>query len=306
MPQIFDCKAVAEQIKKQCLVESEVLQKEGIQPKLSLLRVGAKGPDVSYERSILKVMDAAGIAVEVLALPEDISEEDYIKVMQAENADPKVHGILAFRPLDNINEGTAISDCLHPDKDVDASTTANLGRIMMGDKRGFLPCTAAALLAVLQFYNINLDGKNVVIVNRSNVIGKPLSMMLTQLNATVTLCHTHTRDLAAKCRAADILILGLNACNLITEDFVGPHTILLDATTVWQKAVDENGHPVLNEKTGRQRVITRGCCTDAVLAACAAYTPVPGIGGITTSLLARNVIQACRLQHGLEEKESAL
>jgi len=301
----LDCKAVADEIKAQCAKKAAALKARDIRPKLGILRVGEKGPDLSYEKGILSFMREIGITVEVVALPAEVSQERYVGEMQKLNADASVHGILALRPLDHIEEETAISDCLCTEKDVDAATTKNLGRIMAGDKRGFLPCTAAALLSVLDYYEISLDGKDVVLINRSNVIGKPLSMMLLQRNATVTICHTHTEGLPEKCRQADILILGLNGTDLITEDFVTPHTVLLDATTVWQKVFDEAGNPVLNEKTGRQRVRTRGCCTEAALDACAAFTPVPGIGGITTALLAKNVLQACCLQNEPRLQEKA-
>ena len=200
--QVLDCKVVAQAISEECKAAADELKAKGITPKLGIVRVGEKGPDLSYEKGATKTMNEAGIEVEVFALPADISQDDYIAKMKELNADPTIHGILAFRPLDNIDENAAIGEILNPLKDVDACTAANMGKLVVGDPTGLYPCTAAAIVEVINYYAEQIKatvrpnyeplplakpgqeddvacGLDVCIINNSNVIGKPASMLLT-------------------------------------------------------------------------------------------------------------------------------
>ena len=204
--QVLDCKVVAQAISEECKAAADELKAKGITPKLGIVRVGEKGPDLSYEKGATKTMNEAGIEVEVFALPADISQDDYIAKMKELNADPTIHGILAFRPLDNIDENAAIGEILNPLKDVDACTAANMGKLVVGDPTGLYPCTAAAIVEVINYYAEQIKatvrpnyeplplakpgqeddvacGLDVCIINNSNVIGKPASMLLTNLTA---------------------------------------------------------------------------------------------------------------------------
>ncbi len=278
MAQLLDCKIVAAKIREQAKQDVDALKAEGISPKLGMVRVGEKGPDLAYERTATRLCEEAGILVEVLALPEDVSEADYIAQFKKMNADPSIHGILPFRPLDHIDEKVAIGNNLLAVKDVDAGTDGNLGKVVLGDPTGLQPCTPAAIMAVLDYYDIDVKAQNVVIVNNSNVFGKPLSLMLTNRFATVTICHEFTKDLASFTKNADILITAVPVENLITADMVSEDSILIDATII--------------RKEGK--II--GCLSEEAREKCKAYTPVPGLGTVTSSLLVTNVVKACQLQ----------
>ena len=152
MAQLLDCKLVAQSIKDDCKAQADALKAQGITPKLGIVRVGEKGPDLAYERGATNTMNEAGIEVEVFAMPADVSQDDYIKKFREINADPSIHGILAFRPLDNIDETEAISNNLSAVKDCDSSTTENMGKVVINDPTGLYPCTAAAIMEIIDFY----------------------------------------------------------------------------------------------------------------------------------------------------------
>ena len=300
MPEILDAALVAQSVKDNCKAEVAALKEKGITPKVGVVRVGAKGPDLSYEKSIKNIMGEADIEVEVYELDAEVSQDDYIAKFKEVNADPAVHGILAFRPLDNIDENVAIAANLDILKDVDSTCDSNMGKVVLNDPNGFEPCTAAAIMKIIDFYNIDVKGKNVVVVNNSNVIGKPVSMMLTNRFATVTITHVFTEDLPSFTQKADILITAVPVEGAIGAEHVNENTTIIDATVIRKKMVDENGEPVINEKTGRQKMQVIGCTTEEARNICKAYTPVPGLGKVTSAILAENVIKACKLQNGIE------
>ncbi len=324
MANVLDCKAVAQSIKDDCKAQADALRAKGIIPKLGIVRVGEKGPDLSYEKGATKTMAEAGIEVEVFAMPADVSQEDYIAKFREINADPAIHGILAFRPLDNIDETVAISENLSAVKDCDASTTENMGKVVINDPTGLYPCTAAAIMEVIDYYADEIKahtrknykplelakpgqeddvccGLDVCIINNSNVIGKPLSMMLTNRFATVSIVHhlTHAEVKNDYIHRADVVVAATPFKDSVTADMIGEDAIVIDAAVVREKAFDENGEPIINEKTGRQKINTFGCCSADVEEKAAWKTPVPGIGAITSALLAKNLIKACKVQNGL-------
>jgi len=322
--QVLDCKVVAQSIKDECKADAEALKAKGIVPKLGILRVGEKGPDLSYEKGATATMNEAGIEVEVFALPADVTQEDYIKKLRELNEDKTIHGILAFRPLDNIDENVAIGENLSPLKDVDACTAANMGKLVVNDPTGLYPCTASAIVEVINYYADQIKetvrkkyvplplakpgqeddvacGLDVCIINNSNVIGKPASMLLTNRFATVSIVHhlTHDETKRMYTAGADVVIAATPFKDSVTADMIGEGAIVIDASVVREKAVDENGNPIINEKTGKQKTNTFGCCSKDVWEKASWMTPVPGVGSITSALLAKNLIKACKVQNGL-------
>lgn len=293
MTELLECRPVAEAVKKRTAETVRELKEKGISPKLAILRVGEKGPDLAYERGATKSLEEVGIEVEVHVLPESTDEETYIGKMKELNEDPTVHGILPFRPLDNIDEKRAITDVIDPLKDVDGSTEVNLGKILLGDTSALVPCTAQAVIEILDFYGIDAAGKNITIVNRSNVIGKPLSMMLVSRHATVSVCNSRTKPLKRFTGQADIVVTAIPATDVITGDMVNGNTVLIDASVIRKRKTDSDGNPVINEKTGKPAMKTVGCCSEEVYKTAGKITPVPGLGSITSALLGGNLVNAC-------------
>ena len=194
--QIIKGKPVADQISENLIKEVNELVKEGIHPKLAIVRVGARGDDLAYERGALKRCQTIGIETEVVELAEDITQEDYEKTLRSLNDNKDVHGILCFRPLPKQLDEEAIKYVISPEKDVDCFSPINSAKIMEGDKSGFPPCTPTAVVEILKHYGVELKGANVAVLGRSMVVGKPAAMLLLNENATVTICHSRTKDLA--------------------------------------------------------------------------------------------------------------
>lgn len=322
---VLDCKVVAQSIKDECKKAADELKAKGITPKLGIVRVGEKGPDISYEKGATKTMAEAGIEVEVFAWDADITQEEYIEKFRAVNADPAIHGILAFRPLDNIDENVAIGENISAIKDVDACTAANMGKLVINDPTGLYPCTASAIVEIIDYYADEIKkirqakyaplalakpgqeddvccGLDVCVINNSNVIGKPVSMMLTNRFATVSIVHhlTHPEIKAEYTKRADVVICATPFKNSIDIDLIAEGAVVIDASVVREKAFDADGNPIMNEKTGRQKINTFGCCTPAVEEVASWKTPVPGVGAITSALLAKNLIKACKIQNGIK------
>ncbi len=256
----------------------DVLAEGGVVPTLATLRAGEREDDLSYERGARKRCEAAGIAVRSYTLPEDCSQEELISVIAEINSDDAIHGCLMFRPLPaGLNEAAACA-MLDPAKDVDCATEASLIGVLAGRATGFPPCTAEACMRLLDHYGIELEGKRVVVVGRSLVIGKPVAMMLLARNATTTICHTRTRDLAAECSRADILIAAAGHAGAITESCLAPGQVVVDVGINWDEAAQKLVGDV--DFDAAQRIV-------------AAATPVPGgIGPITTAILAKHVVEA--------------
>lgn len=249
-------------------------------PCLAAVSVGAQPDDLAYLRSIAQAAEGCGIAVRHVPLPADCAPDTLTDTLRALSADGAVHGVLLLRPLPTALRAQEMLDTLDARKDVDGMTTASLGALVTG-AAGFAPCTAEACMELLRAHGIDPAGRRVTVVGRSLVIGRPAALLLTRADATVTLCHRKTPDLAARCRDADILLAAAGAPGLITRDFVRPGQIVLDA-----------GATALPDGTLRGDV-----APDA--AAIAVCTPVPGgIGSVTTALLLRHTVQAAEnLRH---------
>ena len=249
-------------------------------PCLAAVSVGAQPDDRAYLHSIAQAAAGCGVTVRPVPLPADCAPETLTDTLRALSADGAVHGVLLLRPLPAALRAQEILDTLDARKDVDGMTTLSLGALVTG-AAGFAPCTAEACMELLRAHGIDPAGRRVTVVGRSLVIGRPAALLLTRADATVTLCHRKTSDLAARCRDADILLAAAGAPGLITRDFVRPGQIVLDA-----------GATALPDGTLRGDV-----APDA--AAIAVCTPVPGgIGSVTTALLLRHTVQAAEnLRH---------
>jgi methylenetetrahydrofolate dehydrogenase (NADP+)/methenyltetrahydrofolate cyclohydrolase len=277
MADILKGAPVAEAINESAKAGVVKLAKEGIIPTLAILRVGERGDDISYERGATKRCEKVGVAVRSMVFPENISQEALIIEIQALNQDPLVHGILLFRPLPKHMNETAVCESLNPAKDVDGITSVSMAGVFRGLPQGFPPCTPQACMEVLDYYRIDLTGKKAAVIGRSLVVGKPLAMMLLGRHATVTICHTRTKDMASICREADILCAAAGQAKMVNGDYLSSGQILLDVGI----NVDEEGHLQGDVDAGSaQEVVT-------------AYTPVPGgIGTVTTSVLVKHVVEA--------------
>ena len=251
------------------------LEGKGIVPTLAVVRVGAREDDLAYERGIKKKFSDMNCQVTVVELPEDVSQEDLDETVKALDNDSEIHGILLFRPLPKHLTDKNIVNTISSGKDVDCMGNANMAKLFAGDKDGFAPCTAQAVMEMISHYGIDIKGKKVTVIGRSLVIGKPVALMLIGGNATVTVCHTKTADLKAECLAADIIVAAAGKAKMITKEYVRPGQIVLDVGM----NVDEEGK----------------LCGDVDFAGVSeivdSITPVPrGVGSVTTSVLLKNTV----------------
>lgn len=280
--QIIKGKPVADKISEDLIKEVELLVKEGINPKLTIVRVGARSDDLSYERGALKRCQNIGITTEVLELAEDITQEEYIDVLKKVNDDKDVNGILCFRPLPKHLNEEVIKYVIAPEKDVDCFSPINSAKVMEGDKSGFPPCTPTAVVEILKHYNVDLKGSKVTVLGRSMVVGKPVSMLLLSEHATVTICHSKTKNLSDVAAEADVLIAAIGRAKMVDESFVKDGAVVIDVGI----NVDEEGN------------LCGDVDTNAVLNKVSMITPVPaGVGSVTTSILAKHLVKACKLQN---------
>ena len=263
--QIIKGKPVADKISEELIKEVDLLIKEGINPKLTIVRVGARSDDLSYERGALKRCQNIGITTEVLELAEDITQEEYIDVLKRVNDDKNVNGILCFRPLPKHLNEEVIKYVIAPEKDVDCFSPINSAKVMEGDKSGFPPCTPTAVVEILKHYNVDLKGSKVL-----------------SEHATVTICHSKTKNLSGVAAEADVLIAAIGRAKMVDESFVKDGAVVIDVGI----NVDEEGN------------LCGDVDTNAVLDKVSMITPVPaGVGSVTTSILAKHVVKACKLQN---------
>ena len=265
----------------------EELKAKGVVPTLGIVRVGERPDDLSYERGATKRAELIGVEVEKFVLPEDVSKEDLLKVIDEINANDKIHGVLMFRPLPKHLKADQDEICnrLDPKKDVDGMTDLSNAGVFMGKNMGYAPCTPAACMEILDHYGIDCTGKKAVIIGRSLVVGKPAAMMLMAKNATVTVCHTRTKDVPSVTREADILVSAAGVLRSLTKEYVRPGQIVIDVSINWDEA-----------KGG----IAGDAVYEEIEPVVEAITPVPGgVGSVTTSVLIGHVVEAARLAAGL-------
>ena len=282
MGEIIKGKPVGDALSDQLKLECEALVKDGIQPKLAILRVGAKPNDLSYEKGALKKCETIGIQTEVTELPEGTTQDEYIAALEKLNNDASVNGILTFRPLPEGIDEEVIKNVIAAEKDVDCFSPLNTAKLMEGDKSGFPPCTPTAVVEILKHYDVELNGANVAVLGRSMVVGKPAAMLLLNENATVTICHSRTKNLEKVTSQADILVAAVGRAKMIKENFVKEGAVVIDVGI----NVDENGN------------LCGDVDTASVQDKVSMITPVPaGVGSVTTSILAKHVVKACKNQN---------
>ena len=270
-------KTVSDNIKAS--VEEKIASLNGDVPVLAIIRVGERPGDISYENSATKKLSGMGIKVVSVHLPADIDQDIFKKEFSAVNDDEKIDGILIMRPLPKrLKEAEHWMEMnIHPDKDIDCIGPHNLAGIMRSKDEAFAPCTAQSAIEILKGYDIDLKGKNVALIGRSMVIGKPLSMMLLKEDATVTVCHTKTADVPGICRSADIIISAAGHAGIVGPEYVRQGQVIIDVGT----SVDENGKLVGDVDLA---AIEAAGITDIKA------TPVPGgVGVVTTAVLAKHV-----------------
>ena len=276
MAQKMDGKAVSLALRERIRARCEALVAEtGIRPGLAVILVGEDPASQVYVKNKKKGCEEVGFLSREYLLPADTKEEDLLSLIDRLNLDPEIHGILVQLPVPRGIDSERVIARIDPKKDVDAFTHENVGRIMIGDF-DLLPCTPAGIMEILDYYGISPEGKHAVVIGRSNIVGKPMAMLLLHRNATVTICHSRTRDLAAICREADILVAAVGKPAFVTADMVKPGAVVIDV--------------------GIHRG-EKGLCGDVDFAAVepvASYiTPVPGgVGPMTISLLLQNTLTA--------------
>jgi methylenetetrahydrofolate dehydrogenase (NADP+)/methenyltetrahydrofolate cyclohydrolase len=218
-------KPVADKISDDIKQQIDKLTKK---PKLAIIRVGNREDDLSYERGILNRCSKVGIETEVVELSENISQKEYIEHIHRFNEDEYTNSILCFRPLPRQLNEDEIKYEISPKKDVDCFNPQNLNKVFMGEKDMILPCTPQAVIEILKYYNIEIKSKNITVLGRSTVVGKPVAMLLLNENATVTIAHSKTENLAEVCSNADILVVAIGKAKMIDDSFVKDGAIVID------------------------------------------------------------------------------
>jgi methylenetetrahydrofolate dehydrogenase (NADP+)/methenyltetrahydrofolate cyclohydrolase len=279
LAKILDGKAVAASIREEVRAEVRALKEKGLTPKLSVVLVGEDPASVLYARSKERACKNSGIEFELHKFPESASEEEVLAKLAELSSDPNCHGIMVELPLPKHINKERVMMAVHPDKDVDGLSPINRGR-MFTNKDGLFPVTPQSCIEIMKRQGVTLEGKNVCLVGRGDTVGKPLIFLLLNENATVTVCHTRTKDLKKHTLAADIIVAAAGRAGLVTRDMVSPGTVVVDAG--------------INEVDGK----TVGDVDfDAVSEIAGAISPVPGgVGSLTTALIQKNILKAVSLQ----------
>ncbi len=283
MTELLSGKPVAEAIKQDILGRVENLKAHDTVPALAIIRIGANKDDITYENSLMKVAQSLGIAVESISFEETVCEADLIDAVRAVNDNAAIHGCLMFRPLPKGIDEFQVCNTLDPAKDVDGMTSLSLAGIFMGTSEGYPCATAEACIRLLDFYNIDVASKQVVVIGRSLVIGKPVAMLALNRDATVTLCHSKSADLADIVRRADIVICATGRARAFGKCYFDAGQTVIDVGTNISDDGDLCGDVDLGEVYGNIAYVT----------------PVPGgVGSVTTAVLLDHVVasaeRACR------------
>ncbi|MDD4311747.1 MAG: tetrahydrofolate dehydrogenase/cyclohydrolase catalytic domain-containing protein, partial [Eubacteriales bacterium] len=228
MAQLLKGAEVVSALNERIKADVAALVSRGALPTLAILRVGEKPDDLAYERGAVKRAETVGVAVRQIVLPETVSQEELLAEIEKINADDTIHGCLMLRPLPKHLDDLRAREALLSEKDIDGITEGSLAGVFTGAKRGFPPCTAQACMEILRYYGIDLAGKRAVVIGRSLVIGKPVAMMLLGQNATVTICHTKTKDMPTLTKQAEILIVAAGKPGVVGAEFVSAGQIVLD------------------------------------------------------------------------------
>ena len=284
MAQIIDGKAISANVKAQVKDETYKLREMGIEVGLAVVIVGDNPASRVYVNNKKKACAEVGFTSYEYALPQETTQEELLELVNKLNNDDKVNGILVQLPLPKQINENAIINAIRPDKDVDAFHPENVGHIMIGDF-SFLPCTPAGVMEMLAQTGIETEGKECVVIGRSNIVGKPMAMLLLHKNATVTICHSRTKQLAEVCRKADILVAAVGKANFVTPDMIKEGAVVIDV--------------------GMNRLENGKLCGDVDYNACfdkAGYiTPVPGgVGPMTIAMLMKNTLTSAKIKNNIQ------
>ena len=284
MAELIDGKAIAAQIRAQIAQEVLKLQEDqGVTPGLAVVLVGDDPASRTYVRNKEKACEEAGIYSEKYLLSADTTQEQLMDLVRRLNEKEDIDGILVQLPLPEGLDDKPIVEAIRPDKDVDAFHPVNVGEIMIGNYR-FLPCTPAGIIELLKSKNIVIEGKNCVVIGRSNIVGKPVAMLLLHQNGTVTVCHSKTKGLKEICRGADILVSAVGKAKFVTADMVKPGAAVIDVGM----NRDENGK------------LCGDVDFESVEPVASYLTPVPGgVGPMTIAMLLKNTLTAAKIHCGL-------
>lgn len=280
----MDGKMVSAKVRGSILEEVNKLKEQGVRPGLAVIIVGEDPASQVYVRNKERACEECGFYSEKYALPEETTQEQLLELIEELNQNPRIDGILCQLPVPKHIDDQAIIDAISPEKDVDAFHPVNVGKIMVGNF-DFLPCTPAGVMQLLEEYGIDPQGKNCVVIGRSNIVGKPMSMLLLHKNGTVTICHSCTKNLKEVCAQADILVAAVGKADFVTADMVKEGATVIDVG--------------MNRKDGK---LCGDVCFDEVNEKAAYLTPVPGgVGPMTITMLMKNTLKAAKLHHGIED-----
>ena len=285
MATILKGSPVANAIMEKVNKDIELLNNHGVQPTLAIVRTGDNPDDIAYENSAASKCEKAGVSMKRVALPSDVDQDTYEGVLKELNEDNEVHGILLLWPVPKHLDQKRIREALSPEKDMDGCSFGSLAGIYSNTELGYGPCTAEAVMRLLNHYGIELSGKKVAVIGRSLVIGLPVATMLIHKNATVVNCHTKTPDVPAITKEADIIVATAGSMKLVDEKYVKENQVVIDVGINWDS--------VNNKLVGDVDF-------DKVEPIVSAITPVPGgVGNVTTAILISHVVAAAKKAKGL-------
>jgi len=287
---LIDGRAIAKKVRADAAERAKRLIEKGVRPGLAVVLVGDNPASVVYTTAKSKAAEEAGMYSLNLRLPADISQADLLARVDALNSDPKIHGILVQMPLPKQIDPDTVIRRIDPSKDVDGFHPVNVGKMLIGERDGFIPCTPAGIQLLLKESGVRTPGKNCVVIGRSNIVGKPMVALMLQdnenANCTVTVCHRHTVDLKARTREADILIVAAGRPRIVTGDMVKPGAVVIDVGT------NRVNDPSTKSGTRLQGDVD----FDSVRAVASKITPVPGgVGPMTIAMLMANTVRAAEM-----------
>ncbi len=290
-PRIIDGKAVAASVLDECRLEAEALKARGVVPGLAVVLVGEDPASKVYVGSKVRTCGELGFHSRKIELPAETSQDELLRVVHELNADPAIHGILVQSPPPRHIDEEAVIRAIDPRKDVDGFHPENVAKLALEDPTGFVPCTPAGCMKLLEASGVDSSGAEAVIIGRSMIVGKPMALLLVskQANATVTIAHSRSKDLPAICRRADILVAAVGRPEMVKADWVKPGAVVIDV------GINRVEDP--SKKSGYR--LTGDVAYDEVAPRCAAITPVPGgVGPMTIAMLMRNTLKAAQQSLG--------
>ena len=284
---LIDGRAIAKRVRAEAAERAKKLAERGIKPGLAVVLVGEDPASVVYTSAKSKAAEEAGMYSLNLRLPADISQADLLARIDALNSDPKIHGILVQMPLPKQIDPDTVIRRIDPAKDVDGFHPVNVGKMLIGERDGFIPCTPAGIQLLLRESGVKTPGKNCVVIGRSNIVGKPMAALMLQdnenANCTVTVCHRHTADLKAHTRSADILIVAAGRARIVTGEMVKPGAVVIDVGT----------NRINDPSTKSGTRLTGDVDFESVREVASKITPVPGgVGPMTIAMLMSNTVRA--------------